>query len=207
MLKFDFDETNTWELTSINECKWKLKLSRLQHWWKKENYICAELEIKVFRTFASGLIMRRILIETYVWVCAPVDARADEGDELMTTLVNHEAANWEKIFLFIAFDSIIFLDYWEGSWRYFCKAYLGIDSPACRSPCNKINISKSLQMKMKMRYSGDLARFIWTSKVPNQFFRWTMSFLNGSWFLAHLPPVCCTVGICFNFTVSILTPL
>ena len=26
----------------------------------------------------------------------------------------------------------------------FCKAYLGIDNPACRSPCNKINISQSL---------------------------------------------------------------
>ena len=60
--------------------------------------------MKVFRTFASGLIMRRKLIETYIWVCAPIDARADEGDELMTTLVNHEAANWGKIFLFLGFD-------------------------------------------------------------------------------------------------------
>ena len=106
---YDFDEKNM----KVNECKWKLKLSRFLHWWKNENYICAELGFKVFRTFDSGLIMRRILIETYIWVGSPVNARADEGDELMTTLVNHKAANWGKIFLFLAFNSFIFLDYWE----------------------------------------------------------------------------------------------
>ena len=176
--------------------------------------------MKVFRTFASGLIMRRKLIETYIWVCTPIDARADEGDELMTTLVNHEAANWGKIFLFLGFDYFyvliiekapgkgahhlilfririlwigfglmmlwknlldlltffvidilclgrsfhctVFSDndlryYWKSYllekdiwyclmmiYDIFRKAYLGIDNPACRSPCNKINISQSL---------------------------------------------------------------
>ena len=48
----------------------------------------------------------------------------------------------------------------DGDLRPFCKAYLGIDSLACRSPCNKMNISQSLQTKINMRYSGDLERYM-----------------------------------------------